>query len=191
MPEFIIVKDYSLSMEKTQLVVIPVIIFSGLLTGSVYYYSYPETFWMSFSDFFLDFWILFIPGILLHELLHALGWLSFSQAGFSDMKFGFHWKTLTPYAHCKLPMKVNPYRWGCLLPGLAMGIIPWTIALILGNDWLAWFSIFFTIAAGGDLYILWLIRKVKSHQWVKDHPDKIGGMVMEYKNHDVLNDFEK
>ena len=36
------------------------------------------------------------------------------------------------------------------------------------------FGLFFILAAGGDILILWLLRNVKSSSFVQDHPTRVG-----------------
>ena len=48
----------------------------------------------------------FVIGIILHELIHGLTWSLFAKHGFKSMKFGILLKMLTPYCHCKEPLKV-------------------------------------------------------------------------------------
>ena len=120
-----------------------------------------------------------VLGVVVHELIHALSWVIFGRKPFSSIKFGFQWKTFTPYAHLKEPVEVGPYRLGALLPGFILGILPYILSILLGNGNLFWFSLVHTSAAGGDWLILWLIRNVKSGSQVEDHPTKAGCYVLE------------
>jgi hypothetical protein len=123
--------------------------------------------------------LLFIPGIFVHELLHALGWVWFGKVGREAIRFGFQWKTLTPYAHCQLPMTASAYCAGGLLPGLMLGAVPGLLGALLGSFFLVAFGFVFTAAAGGDFLILWLLRGVSSRALVEDHPSKAGCYVLE------------
>lgn len=131
-----------------------------------------------FANLFL-FLLTFIIGIILHELIHGFTWMLAGRKPFNAIKFGFQLKTLTPYAHCKEPLKVNAYRIGALMPGLLMGIVPSILAILIGNSWLIAFGIVFTIAAGGDFVILWLIRNVSKNKFVEDHPSQAGCYIIE------------
>ncbi|HET6528317.1 MAG TPA: hypothetical protein VFG39_06165, partial [Balneolaceae bacterium] len=51
-------------------------------------------------------------------------------------------------------------------------------SLILQNGWLLGFGLLFTLAAGGDILILWLLRKVDDGLLVQDHPDLVGCVVL-------------
>lgn len=118
-------------------------------------------------------------GVVIHELIHGLGWVIFGRKPFSAIKFGFQWKTFTPYAHLKEPVEVNAYRLGAFLPGFILGILTYFLSLILGSGDLFWFSLIHTSAAGGDWLILWLIRSVKTGMQVEDHPTNAGCYVLE------------
>ena len=122
---------------------------------------------------------LLLFGILIHELIHVFAWAFFAKKSLRAFKFGFQWKSLTPYAHCKEPMDIQPYRIGSFAPGLLLGILPWIISLFTGDVLLFFFGFLYTIAAGGDFLILWIIRNVKPNTLVEDHPTNAGCYVIE------------
>jgi len=108
-----------------------------------------------------------------------MSWVIFGHKPFSAIKFGFQWKSLTPYAHLKEPVEVTPYRIGAFMPGLILGILPYFLSLALGDGNLFWFSLIHISAAGGDWLILWLIRNVKRGALVEDYPSHAGCYVIE------------
>ncbi|MDO9576523.1 MAG: DUF3267 domain-containing protein [Candidatus Cloacimonadales bacterium] len=120
----------------------------------------------------------FLPVFIVLAYLHeAIHWLAFSIFGKVDSKhcrLGFQWKTLTPYAHCSVPLKASVYRISLILPALLLGIIPSIVAIIFGFSWLLVYGIVFTITGGGDFIILWLIRKVEKNQLLQDHHTRCG-----------------
>jgi len=118
-------------------------------------------------------------GIASHELIHGLSWMIFGHKMLSAVKFGFHWKTLTPYAHLKEPVEVDIYRIGTFMPGFILGILPYVLSLLLNDGNLFWFSLVHTAGAGGDWLVLWLIRNVRSGLLVEDHPTNAGCYVLE------------
>ena len=121
----------------------------------------------------------FIIGVIAHELLHGLGWMIFGKIPVTMINYGFHLKTLTPYAHCTKPLPVRAYRWGVIMPGLVLGIVPCIIGIVSGNASIMLFGQFFTLAAGGDVLILWLLRHIKPGQMVEDHPSAVGCYVID------------
>lgn len=122
---------------------------------------------------------LLLFGILIHELIHMFAWALFAKKSTRAFKLGFQWKSLTPYAHCKEPMDIQPYRIGSFAPGLLLGILPWLISLFTGNILFFFFGILYTTAAGGDFLILWLMRNIKPNTLVEDHPIRAGCYIIE------------
>ncbi|WP_133259581.1 DUF3267 domain-containing protein [Pseudochryseolinea flava] len=118
-----------------------------------------------------------LGGIIAHELLHGLTWARFTSNGINSIRFGFIWKALTPYCHCTEALPIKAYRLGVAMPGIALGILPLVVAFLAGHVGLFLFGIMFTIAAGGDFAILYLIRQEKSNMMVLDHPHKIGCII--------------
>lgn len=118
----------------------------------------------------------YILFIILHELLHMVGYLLFGKAKFSEVKLGVLWKQLTPYAHCKIPLRIYAYRISVLLP-VVLVIFPLIYAFLVGNDY--WFVIgtLMTIGSLGDFIILWLLRNFTTDVYVQDHSSKIGCVV--------------
>lgn len=115
-----------------------------------------------------------LTGVVVHEYTHGLAWMILGRKTRGAITFGFQLKTLTPYAHCKEPIDVSAYRWGAFMPGLLLGILPSTVALLIGSGVLLAFGQIFTVAAGGDFLILWLVRSVKKGVLVEDHPTRAG-----------------
>ena len=171
-------RDLSISMERASVIVLflslPVIVlqflFFLLLHGT-------EGFKPTWNSVVLV--VVIALGIVVHELIHALGWMTFGHKSSSAIRFGFQWKTLTPYAHLKEPVDVNAYRMGAFLPGFILGILPSGLSLVLGSGDLFWFSLIHTSAAGGDWLILWMIRNLKASAQVEDHPTNAGCYVIE------------
>lgn len=121
---------------------------------------------------------LLIGGIIAHEVLHAIGWQTFGRLPRGTVKFGFHLQTLTPYAHCPVPLSIRAYRLGGLLPGLALGFIPAALGIISGSGALMLYGMLFSVTASGDLLSLWLLRRVPSDKLVEDHPSRVGCYVL-------------
>ena len=123
--------------------------------------------------------LVLIIGILLHELLHGLTWTWLGKKSFKAIRYGINWKVLSPYAHCSEPLSIQAYRWGALMPGLLLGILPAFLGIVSGNGALMAFGLLFTVAAGGDAMILWRLRKEDRSTMVLDHPRKAGCCIVE------------
>lgn len=174
--------DLSIPMSRANVIVmfisIPVLIIQFAIFILLHSVDELKTTW-SFALLVL----VVIMGVALHELIHGLTWVIFARKPFSAIKFGFQWKSLTPYAHLKEPVEVNAYRIGAFMPGLILGILVYVISLALGDGNLFWFSLIHTSASGGDWLILWLIRLVKSGTLVEDHPTNAGCYVIEAESY--------
>jgi hypothetical protein len=124
----------------------------------------------------------FIPalliGVVVHEWLHGIVWAIAAGRPFSSIAFGIQWKTLTPYAHSKEPMKAGPYRAGALAPFVGTAVLPAIYALASGNGAVLAATLFFGAVCGGDLVILWLLRRVRMDDLVQDHPKRGGCTVL-------------
>ncbi len=180
---FTVREDLSISFAKANLLslvfIIPamavLIIPYGLLYG---WTAVTQIFWLIKNHLLLAV-LFFSAGTVLHELLHGLGWLVFGKLPANAIQFGFAWKWLTPYAHCKQPLALRPYRIGAALPGLALGVIPALLGIILGNHVLLAWGLVFTLAAAGDGLIIWLTRKVPANELIFDHPSRAGCYVVD------------
>jgi hypothetical protein len=167
--------DHSIPMLKAQTASLPFGMFAvaELLVFAAVWGFEPVK---AASDILLPWYFvpLFAVGIILHELIHGVSWMLAAQLPFSNMKFGFQRTTLTPYAHCTVPIKKTAYIIGTLMPAIVLGVIPFMIAVVSGNGWMLIFGILFTFAAAGDFLIVWLIRSVGWKALVEDHPENAG-----------------
>ena len=171
-------KDLSVSALSANLYAIPIVLISILCTVCPFVLIWD---WQTFTRGFLSIYLAlpyfiaaFILGSFLHEVLHAVGFLIFGKLKISQVKIGIIWKFITPYAHCRVPLKASVYRIALLLPAVLLGIIPSIVAIIIGKSWLLIYGTIFTVLAGGDILIFWIIKKVKSNELVKDHPEQCG-----------------
>ena len=171
-------RDLSISMARANGIVvflsIPIAVLQFLIFSMAHGMEKLETTWG-----FIILIAVVILGVVVHELIHGIAWVIFGHKPFSAIKFGFQWKTITPYAHLKEPVEVNAYRIGGFMPGFVLGILPYILSLLFGDGNLFWFSLVHTAAAGGDWLILWLLRNVKSGMQVEDHPTNAGCFVIE------------
>jgi hypothetical protein len=122
---------------------------------------------------------IFIGGIVLHEILHGIGWALAGEKRWKEISFGFQLKSLTPYATVDGRMEAWAYRIGGALPGAVLGLAPWAISLFVGHAGLHLFGVVFTVVAGGDAVVLWLLLDVPNTVHVQDHPERMGCILVE------------
>lgn len=171
-------KDLSISALSANLYAIPIVLIS--IISLVYPFVLIWN-WQTFTQGFLSLYMAlpyfitaFIMGTFLHEVFHAIGFIIFGKIKIKQVQIGIKWKYLTPFAHCKVPLNASVYRIALVLPAILLGIVPSIIALLFGKSWLLIYGILFTVLAGGDFLIFWVIRKVKADELVKDHPERCG-----------------
>jgi hypothetical protein len=128
----------------------------------------------------LGWWVIpvMVTGVLAHEGLHALGWKVWGRLRWADIRLGFQWKALMPYAHARVPMTARAYRLGAALPGMITGVLPVLAALIVGLPVVLLLGAFFVTAAVGDLMVIWAIRRLPADAKVLDHPSLPGCLVL-------------
>jgi hypothetical protein len=173
-------RDLSLSMRQVNLMAIPV----SLIPAAAIILLYADVHgWGGFGATVgilrkpLASLLILVGGIILHELLHGAAWAYFGQKPLSAITFGVHWKPLTPFAHCRETLTVQAYRIGALTPAIVLGFVPALLSVFGGMPWLFMPAILFSVAAGGDLLIIWLLRKERSTSLVLDHPSRAGCLV--------------
>lgn len=113
-------------------------------------------------------------GIILHELIHGFFWALFTKNGFKSIRFGVMWKMLTPYCHCKEPLRIKHYIIGAIMPAILLGLVPALVGIYLGNMGWVIFGAFFTMAAAGDFLIIYLLKNERMDNLVEDHPTEAG-----------------
>ena len=148
----------------------------GLLASIAYFSIWGFHFDFGF-EILWKFYLGYLIGIILHEGLHAFGFIVFGKVKMSDIKFGFIWKYITPYAHCKVSMKVKSYRIALLLPVILTGIIPLILALSIGNGLLLSISVFLIAGGVGDWIVFRKIYTFPADAQLEDHPNAIGCII--------------
>lgn len=122
----------------------------------------------------LPFLLFVVVGAVVHEGLHALGWMVAGRIPVRSFRFGVMWRYGTLYAHCDRPMSMRAYRVGGALPGILTGVAPWVAGLALDHTSLALAGALLTAGAAGDGAVLWASRAVAGATLVEDHPTEVG-----------------
>lgn len=177
-------RDVSLSMERVNLLAIPVAFLPLIVTLVPFYFLWGGGALLAGGKH-LATWYVLVPGLLggivLHEAIHGVSWAVFAGKPLRSIRYGMQWKTLTPYAHCTEPMAARDYRRGAVMPALIVGAIPAVIGLAAGNGALLLYGMIFLVAAAGDFIVLWILRRVPGDTFVEDHPSRAGCYVYDRK----------
>ena len=168
----------TISMLRVNRFALTLLIPIVLVFGLPYYLLWGENAFLALRFKSLLFLFLFVVlGIVIHELLHGIVWALMARGGFRSIRFGIKWEYLTPYCHCKVPLRVWQYIAGGAAPLLFMGIMPAIWALFKGNTLMMFYGIFFTWTAAGDIMAIWLLSKYKPMHWITDHPSELGFII--------------
>ncbi len=177
--------DRTISSGKAQLITFLISIPIVLLIYLPFYFLWGDKAFLSQSVFKsiniesgLIVFAVLIFGIIIHELIHGITWAFFSKSKFKSIRFGIIWKYMMPYCHVNEPLRVNQYLLGVITPFLFVGLLPVVISFINGNINLMLFGMFFVIAAGGDFMIAWNILKEDKSNFILDHPELAGYILL-------------
>lgn len=123
----------------------------------------------------LSFYIMFIAiiavSVVVHELLHGIGWAISSEKGWKVVRFNIN--AMMPSCACKVALKKKTYLIGVLAPFVLLGVgsilfvfvYPGTLSLLI--------MMVNFVAAGADLLIAFHVLKEKSCL-IADHPTEAG-----------------
>ncbi|MEI3894651.1 MULTISPECIES: DUF3267 domain-containing protein [unclassified Bacillus (in: firmicutes)] len=173
--------DATITVEKANKIMIFFSIIITLFVFFLYRFIWGVSTWENSMQFVLVCLTSFVS-IIIHELLHAIGFNFFGKVNWSDIKFGIVWKSLTPYAHCKKAIGINAYRISILMPIVILGILPTFIGLLIGNGFITILGTFMILGGLGDVLIFYLIYSYDANSIVKDHSEKIGCEVFYKEN---------
>ena len=123
----------------------------------------------------LSFYIMFLAiiavSVVVHELLHGIGWAISSGKGWTVVRFNIN--AMMPSCACKVALKKETYLIGVLAPFVFLGlgsilfvfVYPGTVSLLT--------MMVNFVAAGADLLIAFHVLKEKSCL-IADHPTEAG-----------------
>ena len=123
------------------------------------------------------FLIMILVSMFIHEVLHGIGWFPWTKNGWQSIYLGIMWEYVTPYCHCKEPLKPRQYLIGGLMPFLVLGVGMYLLAFATGSQFLLWLSLLNILSAGGDTTIVCMLFKyLKQNEtcYILDHPTDCG-----------------
>lgn len=115
--------------------------------------------------------IIFIVTVI-HELLHAIGWVIISRKGWSIIKFNIN--AMIPSCACKVVLEKKQYLVGVLTPFIVLGIGSIIFLIVYPGTLSLLTMLVVFVEAGGDLVIAFNILKEKNDTLISDHPTKAG-----------------
>lgn len=173
-------QDFSISIEKLNkyvlTVVFPLVLpFFGLY---IYFWGWNGIYSAMINDSsplsFFALVALVIGSIYLRIVIIGSSWRFFGKKNANAVKYVTDLETKSPFIYCDEPIKIGAYRLGLAMPGTLLGILPVTIGILSGIGFVFILGVFGILLAGGEIYILWAIRKVEPRALVKDHSLRVG-----------------
>jgi hypothetical protein len=159
-----------------------IFIISILLFGFIYHQLWGLKFqWPPNHNAVYNIWTYIYIAILLgsgivHEAIHGMVW-----SKYTDVRINVIVKSLFRLCHCENVIKVKNYIIGLIMPMLILGFIPTLIGLCFGNIIVFLFGFIMIMAGIDDIYVLFLLKKTKKAEWVKDISGKVGFIVYSQK----------
>ncbi len=125
----------------------------------------------------LSFYIIFIAiivvSVVIHELLHGIGWAISSGQGWKGVRFNIN--AMMPSCACKAALEKKSYLMGVLAPFMVLGLgSTLFVFLYPGTVSLLTMMVNF-VAAGADLLIAFHVLK-EGNCLIADHPTEAGYM---------------
>lgn len=111
--------------------------------------------------------------IVVHEMIHGITWSLFCKGKWKSIHFGIMMDSLTPYCHCKEPLKFGGYILGGLMPFLVLGVGVCTVGILMENFLVTFIGAFNILSAGGDTTIALMLLKYRNAVII-DHPNECG-----------------
>ena len=139
----------------------------------LYFIRWGESGWTMNGRNLIFFFALFFASIFVHELLHGFGWSLNCKDGWKSIAFGVMWSSLTPYCHCREPLKFGSYSVGLYLPFCVLGLGLFAVSMIVPNNTVFLLAVLNMLSAGGDLTIGCYLLKHKNGL-ILDHPTDCG-----------------
>lgn len=116
--------------------------------------------------------------VVLHEIVHSLFFLRGCEQGRKSIVFGV--KYATPYCHCKEVLTASIYRQSLIAPLWAICLPLAVISFVTCNTLIFLITLSMIFGSGGDLAVIWMIRKFPGKKtFVWDMDDEVGCIVYE------------
>lgn len=180
-------KERTFSINKANIINIPFIIITFTIIGFLYYCrvdDYAKE--IEEMNGFLVIALLF-GGMIVHELIHGFFFARYAPSKMNAISFGVKWKALALYCRCSESIIVQKYRISILMPVLLLGFTPTTLGLILGDVHMTIWGAVMIVGGIGDFISLWMLKGMKRHTMVLDHPNTIGFL---YEDSEIVDSGE-
>ena len=163
-------KYYVYEMNGVTLQIISVIFLIIMLFITFFFFN---EIIMSDKDFELIF-LLIIPYLILHELLHSLAYV-INGAKFKNITYGAHLEKGILCCLCKQNISKRNILISLLFPFVIIGVITYIIGILTNNTVLIWLSILNISGCSADLIMFFDLLKLKDFEYSEyDNPMAFG-----------------
>lgn len=123
-------------------------------------------------SFYIMFIVIIVISVVVHELLHGIGWAVSSGKGWNVVRFNIN--AMMPSCACKVALEKKQYLIGVLTPFVFLGIGSILFEFIYPGTISVLTMMVNFIAAGADLIIAFNVLKEAGNSLIVDHPTKAG-----------------
>lgn len=163
-------KYYVYEMNGVTLQIISVIFLIIMLFITFFFFNEIT---MTDKDFELIF-LLIIPYLILHELLHSLAYV-INGAKFKNITYGAHLEKGILCCLCKQNISKRNILISLLFPFVIIGVITYIIGILTNNTVLIWLSILNISGCSADLIMFFDLLKLKDFEYSEyDNPMAFG-----------------
>lgn len=163
-------KYYIFEMNGVILQVISIIILIVMLILTTYL---SDGIFMTNKDLELIF-LLIIPYLILHELLHSLAYV-INGADFKNITYGAHIEKGILCCLCKQNVSKRNILISLLFPFIIIGVITYIIGILINSTVLIWLSILNISGCSADLIMFFELLKLKDFEYSEyDNPVAFG-----------------
>ena len=117
---------------------------------------------------------LFIPMIVLHELLHAVAALLFGGVKRADIRLRMVWRAMAAACHVKAPVSVKAARLIAVAPFCITTPLAFAILIGYPSDVTAMLAGMTVVGCFADFVMLFELRRFQANHWFVDHPSEPG-----------------
>ena len=134
-------------------------------------FGLPELAWWQLCYFATGFGI----QIIIHESLHAIGYIFDGGLRRDQLKFGVNWKGLAPYCIFLSPIAMPPFRRAALLPTVVLFPLSVALWLIFQTWWLNFLAAAALVCGVGDFIVFIKSLKYPPNLFIVEHASGAGG----------------
>ena len=145
-----------------------------LLSCLIFYLIYKDKSLDTFISVYDGFILLYVPYLLLHELLHSLAYVIYG-ADFKNITYGVHLEKGVLCCLCKQNINKRNILYSLLYPFFFIGLITLIIGIIINNPLLIMLSLANISGCSGDLVMFYHLSKLNDFEFSEyNNPTSFG-----------------